>query len=227
MPYHNRLRDFLPRAGLIYPTTKYILSHKGRDARIMIAFEKAGFVKVYEGPNAATRKTIDETLADMVFTGISDHAISALISKNGGALQHLTAVKDDTPWAFKIGESVFFELFKCLVEAREAWQKNIRPPFETSQQSKTALAIDVFLSKVGSKWDGVDFQLYGLAGGWEEDDDAGGDTEAETYADLTNRMDTMDIDSNDPEVEDEPTEEEITEGVEQMNLDDPMESSPF
>ncbi|KAI1479254.1 hypothetical protein K445DRAFT_10081 [Daldinia sp. EC12] len=230
MPHKNDLELFLPRAGMIYPPACRFLKRKRQDVRVMISFEKAGFAEPGKGPRRRAKRVIDEALAEMFTLGMQPEIISHLSAGGGGLLDFLCALKHNVTWAKRIGESTFIQLCERLVKARRAWQENPRPPFDPNQQSKTARSIDALLGATEGRWNGVEFEIYELVGGWEEGEDENGNdknnSESSTPLDSTTGLfDGMQIDMGDltTALEDFINEDAIREGVEQMDLNDRMD----
>ncbi|KAI2620413.1 hypothetical protein GGR54DRAFT_639450 [Hypoxylon sp. NC1633] len=198
---HNRLVDFVPRAGMAYPPLDYLLGRQRRDASIMAALEQTGFAEPRHHPNRETRTTVDQVLADTLMAATEPHAFAYLCGEGDDIIDFLSALRDATPWAMQVGESVFIQFCYCLVEARKAWKRDPRPPYEIGEHSNTAKVIDILLESVGSRWRDADFEIYGeLAGAWYDDEDAGG---------------------GDKMMED--LEEEVRKGIENMDIGDMMD----
>ncbi|KAK6948984.1 hypothetical protein Daesc_009056 [Daldinia eschscholtzii] len=230
MLQQNDLIVFLPHAGMIYPPAGRFLNRQPRDVSVMVSFEKAGFAEPGKGPRRRAKKMIDEALAEMFTLGLQPEIISHLSAGGGGLLDFLSVLKHNVTWAKSIGESTFIQLCERLVKARRAWQENPRPPFDPSQQSKTARSIDALLGATEGYWNNVEFEIYELVGGWEEGDDENENdknkSEFSTPLDSTTGLpDGMQIDMGDltTALEDFINEEAIREGVEQMDLNDRMD----
>ncbi|KAI1803626.1 hypothetical protein F4811DRAFT_327141 [Daldinia bambusicola] len=231
MPYKNQLRTFLPRAGMIYPSKRYFLNKRFKDTIVMILLERAGFAEPTKGPRLKAVRAVDEALASIFTIAMKSDIICHLTAEDGDLLDFLGVVKDAVSWAERIRESTFIQLCERLVEARNAWQQNPRPPFDPDKQSKTARSIDALLKAIGNRWNRAQFEIYELAGGWEEDD---GDEINENNSDCST-LKVLDSDNRSSEsvqiemsslttaLEEVTDEETIREGVKQMDINDPMD----
>ncbi|KAF3069822.1 putative glutamate carboxypeptidase 2 protein [Daldinia childiae] len=159
----------------------------------------------------------------MFAIAVEPEIINHLTAEDGGLLDLLSALKEATPWARSLGESVFFQFCECLVKARKEWQGNPRLPFDPSQHSQTARSIDNFLREIGDRWNDVEFEIYELVGGWEEDDE---NNENDSGPSTSNNGLTSGVDINMGDLttalEDDIEEDNIREGVRRMDINDEM-----
>ncbi|KAI1464179.1 uncharacterized protein F4812DRAFT_462929 [Daldinia caldariorum] len=213
MPYSNQLMIFLPRAGMIYPPGHHFLQRSRKDNIVMVSLEQAGFAEHSRLPAKKTTRAVDEALASIFTTAMEPDIIQHLTTEDGDLFDFLGV------------------LCERLAEARKEWQQNPRPPFDPDQQSKTARSIDALLSAVGDRWNRAEFEIYELVGGWEEYDDEEIDKNYSDCSTLEALDDDngssesmqMEVDSLTTSLEDVADEEAIKKGVEEMDINDPMD----
>ncbi|KAI0839198.1 hypothetical protein F5Y06DRAFT_295816 [Hypoxylon sp. FL0890] len=144
------LRDFLPRAGMVYESDQNLLGRQSRDAKILNAFCQTGFVTIAkDASNKDSMKNFDDILAETFAIALQPHLLDLL----------------------RLGEATFFCFFWAIVSARQNWNATPRSRLDISMHSKTALQIDALLEKMGVFYSPVDYEIYKLVGGLEEDDD--------------------------------------------------------
>lgn len=129
--HEDMLVDYLPKAGLIFPSRLRLLSHSRRDAVVSAVLRAAGMIVASptKADLARGRSNVEKYLVEL-FSNAADEAYKPLI-KNGEALDFESTLRENTWWAKgdRIGDSIFAELFHALVNARLAWVENPRFPF--------------------------------------------------------------------------------------------------
>ncbi|KAI1138152.1 hypothetical protein F5Y05DRAFT_413466 [Hypoxylon sp. FL0543] len=227
----NQLKEFLPNAGMVLPSSTIVLGMQRRDTGIMKAFEVANFAEAGTGPTKAAKAAVDQALAQTFILATSPQMMKELCGEGGGVLHFLGVLRTAVPWAERVGESTFIKFCQCLVDARLAWKKNPRPPFNIIEHSATARAIDDLLEAAGPKWCHADFEIYALVGGFEEDEEndkeeeggeASGANQAGESSSSAGPSDSTDIEMTDlaEALEEDSQEEELRRGMEEMDLDD-------
>ncbi|KAI2782605.1 hypothetical protein F4815DRAFT_504781 [Daldinia loculata] len=211
-PFKSLLR-VLPGLGMNYPHTGYLLGQPRKDDSVVTALEKAGLIPTGKGKAAtSSTKPVDEALADMFALGLRPDIKIHLTAQNGGLLEFLSALKKAVPWAQNIGESVFIELCERLVAARMVCRETSSEPWGPNRCS-TATSIDEMYKEIRGLWNIAEFELYEIMGGYEEEDNANGPS---------NAMDVEMTDAPPTALEGDVEEENIREGVRQMNLKNRM-----
>ncbi|KAI1655383.1 hypothetical protein F4813DRAFT_391806 [Daldinia decipiens] len=207
----------LPEPGMNYPHTGYLLDQPSRDDSVVTALEKAGFIPTGKGKAAtSSTKPVDEALADMFTLGLRPDIKIHLTAQNGGLLEFLSALKKAVPWAQNIGESVFIELCERLVAARMVCRETSTAPWGPNLCS-TAMSIDQTYKEIGGLWNIAEFELYEIMGGYEEEDE-----EDKANKSGSTGMDVEMADAPPTSLEGDVEEENIREGVRQMNLKNRM-----
>ncbi|KAI1414976.1 hypothetical protein F5Y13DRAFT_187665 [Hypoxylon sp. FL1857] len=210
------LKDFLPRAGLVYEDGYDILGREKRDHKILTAFCKAGFVKIAKGASDKESKAnVDQALADTFTVALQPHILDLAQFESRDIYAYLTSLHTNTPWAYRVGENTFFCFFWAVVEARKRWHASPRPPFDINEHSKAARQIDALLEAMGSFYSSADYEVFKLVGGLEDDDDEEDKNEDEGGKD-------GDIDMTDvaAALNEDIAEDDLRRGVEAMNIDD-------
>ncbi|KAF3069700.1 hypothetical protein GL218_07886 [Daldinia childiae] len=211
-PFKSLLR-VLPALGMNYPCTGYLLHRPRRDESVVMVLEKTGLIPTGKGKAATcSAELVDQALAEMFALGLHPDIKIHLTAQNGGLLEFLSALKKAVPWAQNLGESVFIELCERLVAARMVYRETSDKSWELNRCS-TAMSIDQMYKDIRGLWNIAEFELYEIMGGYEEEDDAKGPS---------NTMDdTMDVEMTDAPpiaLEGDVEEENIREGVRQMNI---------
>ncbi|KAI0843867.1 hypothetical protein F5Y00DRAFT_267130 [Daldinia vernicosa] len=197
------LLQVLPWPGMSYPYTGYLLGQPHRDDSVVTELEKAGLIPTGEGTAAInSTKSVDEALANMFALGLHPNIKIHLAAQNGGLLEFLSALKKAVPWAQNIEESVFIELCERLVAARMVYRETSIAPWDRHRCS-TAMSIDQLYKEIGGLWNIAEFELYEIMGGYEEENDA---------------MDVEMTDASSVASEGDVEEENIGEGMRQINL---------
>ncbi|KAI1414975.1 hypothetical protein F5Y13DRAFT_196959 [Hypoxylon sp. FL1857] len=225
------LKDLLPRAGMIYPSQKDILSRERRDKKVVIALKKAGIIDTGRGvPIKTNKKAVDQALADLFSLVAFPYAMFQL---SGEDLNFPKMTQSTASWVKVLPQPTFTELIQRLIDARKAWYKEPREPFETSQHCATALKIDLLLDSVEGQLNSAVSGLFDIIGDYdvkEEDDEEedGNDDGDDEEMDEDDGEEEEDVggagQSNnggmDVTMTDLTEEEELREGVEAMHIDD-------
>ncbi|OTA68475.1 hypothetical protein K449DRAFT_450743 [Hypoxylon sp. EC38] len=190
---NNRLKEFLPRTGMVFPSANLVLGARRKDTGVMKAFEVANFAEVRGGPTKTAKAAVDQALAETFTLALDPQIFKHLTTEGEGLFDFLGALNKAVPWAGRVGESTFIKLCQCLVDARLAWKASPRPPFDINQHCATARSIDVLLEAAGGRWSPAMFEIYEIVGGFDEDEDE--------------------------DVEGDEEEEELRQGFEEMDLD--------
>ncbi|KAI1404806.1 hypothetical protein F4819DRAFT_503397 [Hypoxylon fuscum] len=204
------LKTLLPKSGMIYSLEKDILGHRDRDAKVLNALATTyslGFGS--RSKDKVCQESIDSILAGMFASVRSNQDLMAKL--RGEPLEFLSVLRITTAWGQLVNDSPFFQMVKCLLNARRTWIADPRPPFDQLQHCRTARAIDEFLALAGTNWGVAEFTLYDLVGGWEED----GEEDQE--------MNTEEDEEINAEVDEEMGLEETRSAIEAMDIGDEME----
>ncbi|OTA87349.1 hypothetical protein M434DRAFT_15496 [Hypoxylon sp. CO27-5] len=234
---NNRLKEFLPRTGMVFPSANLVLGVRRKDTRVMKAFEVANFAEVRGGPTKTAKAAVDQALAETFTLALDPQIFKHLTTKGKGLFDFLGALKKAVPWAGRVGESTFIKLCQCLVDARLAWKASPRPPFDINQHCATARSIDVLLEAAGGRWSSAMFEIYEIVGGFNEDEDEDEDVEGDEVEEEKGEQETsqagLPSSSADPSsssvdiqmtdlaaaLEEDLQEEELRQGFEEMDLD--------
>ncbi|KAI0839196.1 hypothetical protein F5Y06DRAFT_295814 [Hypoxylon sp. FL0890] len=234
MPLFYQLKGFLPTKGMILPVSGPVLGGKRRDTAIMKAFEVAKFAEVGKGPTNTAKSAVDQALAEVFTLATDPQIINHLTAEGGGLFDFLGKLRKAVPWLERTGESTFIKLCQCLVDARLAWKKSPRPPFDINEHSATARSIDVLLDAAGGHWSPAMFEIYEIVGGFDEDEDEDEEEKAEEEGKASGAIQagkssssagpsgSADMEMTDlaAALEEDLQEEEIARGMEMMEIDD-------
>ncbi|KAI1270344.1 hypothetical protein F5Y18DRAFT_434743 [Xylariaceae sp. FL1019] len=173
----NNLIDNAPKRGMIYADKFRITSRDKRDHAIRRALRTVGL-------KATDRDGIDRAFASVFVEAIDeeDHLV---------LFKFADALKPRLRWTQELSDADFYEFIVKVVDARRAYKASPRPPFDISQHSETARAIDELLAAVGTSWDTIntDLTLFELVGG-NDDDDA--EDDGSTKMDLSSLQTSLD-----------------------------------
>ncbi|KAH8650123.1 hypothetical protein BX600DRAFT_517337 [Xylariales sp. PMI_506] len=226
----------LSRAGMTYRRHLVVTNRAARDKVILRNFKAYNIVS----PTATTRQKVRacrfavQAALEMVFVIAStDEAlIKEFIDPLGGILDFLPSLKERIDWASGLTESTFIELFHSLVKARLAWHSDPQEPYNFDDHCGLALRIDDFLNMAGHRWDSAEaaIQFYEVAGGFDESEDILEEEDNHEYCEDSEGDREPEDEKNDNDgdinlcdlgnvLDDYLDEDEICEGVEQMDLD--------
>ncbi|TGJ82734.1 hypothetical protein E0Z10_g6035 [Xylaria hypoxylon] len=192
--FKGTLRRVMPEAGMKYQSSKRLMHHIRRDKRIGDALQASGY--------EITRHVITQVLANMFHTATP---IVAAGYANGEDLwDMLPRVQRQIDWAQDLPESIVFELFVCLIEARHEWEKKPQYPYyEYRLYNPAVLELVAFRTAIGDyganhvSWVLTDAVFFNeLARGLDDDDE----DEYVTFGDTDN--DECQKENQDPMVTD-------------------------
>ncbi|KAI0137622.1 hypothetical protein F4776DRAFT_663636 [Hypoxylon sp. NC0597] len=220
------LKDFLPRAGMVYTEDRDILGRQSRDDKILKALCKASFVRIAKGASdKQSKKNVNQALTEIFTVATEPHILNLVQYESRGIYAFWTSLQDNTPWAYYIGETMFFCFVWAMVKARRSWHANPRPPFNISMHSKTAIQIDAFLEKLDIYYSSVDDEIYKMAGRLDEDEDDDEEEEDENEDENEDEDEDQDMDQvedEDGDEDEDQVEDELREGVDAMQIDDDL-----
>ncbi|KAI0814207.1 hypothetical protein GGR55DRAFT_676342 [Xylaria sp. FL0064] len=175
MPWKGNLRRALPASGMKYQSTSRLMHSNRRDKRVTDALKAAGY--------EITRAAITEVLVHMF--QIATPIVTGARAENEDLWDVLPRVQSQLDWAHKLPEPIFFELFVCLIEARNKWEEGPKFPYESYElYNKAVLELIEFRKSTGDyganngSWILTDALIFGdLAGGVDSDEDEDEDVE--------------------------------------------------
>ncbi|KAI0471567.1 hemolysin-III related-domain-containing protein [Xylariaceae sp. FL0804] len=171
------LRANLPRAGLIFAGGVRITDRGRYDEKIRNAM-----IPIYlNDDRRKVRQRYDIMLERAFQFAARPEFIDLLVARSPfeecGNEKYLETLRSRIPWASRVPLTAFKQFFSRMIEARRAWRLNPRYPYEESQQSRVARAIDHFIETAGNKWDDASYEsevkdkfvreLEGAMGGME------------------------------------------------------------
>ncbi|KAI0472526.1 hypothetical protein F4859DRAFT_522423 [Xylaria cf. heliscus] len=175
----NKLREILPKSGMKYLEKSRIMSRQSRDKQVSNALTSSGYELSTTG--------IHQAFAPMFQIAVPIFIDARAEGKDLWDI--LPIIQRKLDWARRLAESVFFELFTRLVEARCRWeQKPVPPFFDYHQYTPLVIKLVQFRKVVGDcpqedslsgpeykSWILADAEVYNvLAGGiYEDDEDMG------------------------------------------------------
>ncbi|KAI0156798.1 hypothetical protein GGR57DRAFT_501185 [Xylariaceae sp. FL1272] len=168
-PLHGiELIDSLPKRGFIYDSKLRITDRLKRDRAIRRTLKAVPL-------DLKNREAVDKTLASVFVEGRHEDIIK---------IARLS-------WAKDLSDFTFYDFILKMVDARKAYNANPRPPFDVSQHSETARAIDELIALAGSNWNtmNTDLALFQLAGGLDEGDEEDEDAERMDLESLDQSLD--------------------------------------
>ncbi|KAI6080200.1 hypothetical protein F4821DRAFT_266121 [Hypoxylon rubiginosum] len=229
------LKQFLPKAGMIWPEELVLLHEERRDRKVLIAMKSMVAISTSTRQETkAAMKAVDEMLATLFTTALQPPVLQ-ILEEQESSYEFLCVVHRSNALAAKVSEATFVLLFGVLVEARMAWMKNPRNPYDIAQHGITARTIDEFLRQAPS-WTNANIGFYeaALQGGYDHDDmdvkvnkedqEAQEAQEEDMEMDEPKEAATMQMEI-DGEMEDEHEEEEdeevndIARGIDDMEID--------
>ncbi|KAI0525399.1 hypothetical protein F5B22DRAFT_642416 [Xylaria bambusicola] len=187
-PVTSCLRGVMPTAGLRYQSEKQLMYDVRRDAQVANSLESTGCQMV--------RRSVAQTLADMF--RVASPIVRTAHMKGVDLWDILPLVQREINWARLLPEATFFELFTCLIGARQHWLKNIHSPPRSRESDRFIHEIDAFRRNVGdapkdanhrreehTSWILIDAVLFNeLAGGLDIDENTEAHVERQDAADL-------------------------------------------
>ncbi|KAI1371790.1 hypothetical protein F4677DRAFT_463706 [Hypoxylon crocopeplum] len=228
------LKAYMPLSGMVYLAQRDLLGRQYRDEKVITALAAAGIISVKPGgiSQRQSKRNTDQALAG-VFAAALNPVLVSRLKAGKDFISYLLAARKTIPWAKLIGEATFISLCRLLANARKAWHASPRLPFAIDEHSATARAIDELLEVVGKKWNDAYFSVYDLAGGFSDDnDEVGEESEDEEMGDTTagpSAMPSFNADQAETDIEmgdlaaaleEDTLADEITEGVDKMDIDD-------
>lgn len=221
------LIDFLPAAGMNYENPmnpekcKHILKRERRDAAVLRVLKQSGVIgRGMFGRQREVTAVKRQVEAALVFTMTVATQPDVLAHMEPGcALDFIAKVRERTPWAMHMHETLFIEFFHAIVNARQQWHKRPRFPFALDQQSRLAQQIEAFLAVAGNGWTAavdVDIAFLDIAGGLDDEEDTtSGIQDQLVVEDVDTEMSNMAA-----RLEIVSEEDEIVEGMDNMEIDD-------
>lgn len=154
------LKEFLPRAGMVYPPGKGFLRRRWQAKKILSGLIGEKVIKLgkRDAFNGTNKRAVDQELATMF-----DHAPVALLHATESGLDFegfLNCLQSSVPWAKRCSIETFNQFCCRLVMARHEWRKHPTYPYEFSLHSKTAQSIDRMMDTIKGDYDLEWFQIW-------------------------------------------------------------------
>ncbi|TGJ79377.1 hypothetical protein E0Z10_g9397 [Xylaria hypoxylon] len=155
-----------------------------RDERVMEALEAAIHRKLY--------RSVSHAFIEMF--RVAGPLVGSAHSQGLDLWDVLPRVQHEINWARNLPQAIFFELFTCLIKARNQWKKNPKLSHFSPENARLVREIDAFRRNVGDypkdasrsgehvSWILVDAVFFNeLARGFDVDEDEGEDVEMQEF----------------------------------------------
>ncbi|KAI0534935.1 hypothetical protein GGR58DRAFT_519844 [Xylaria digitata] len=133
------LRAGLPAVGMTYRSGERLMHDTDRDKRVAELLQAAVRQRLYPSINHAFTSMFR----------VASPLVSKAHSQGLDLWDALPLVQGKIGWARNLPQPIFFELFTCLVEARDAWQRNSKSYSWTCESDPLVREIDTFRQTVG------------------------------------------------------------------------------
>ncbi|KAF2970356.1 hypothetical protein GQX73_g3233 [Xylaria multiplex] len=133
------LRSGLPAMGMTYRSEERLMNDTLRDRRVGEALQAATYQK--------THRSVSHAFANMF--RVASPIVSKAHSQDLDLWDALPLAQHEISWARNLPQAIFFELFTCLIEARQTWQMNPKPYSWPSESDPLVCEIDAFRKTVG------------------------------------------------------------------------------
>ncbi|KAI1414978.1 hypothetical protein F5Y13DRAFT_196970 [Hypoxylon sp. FL1857] len=160
----NRLKRFIPRAGMIYEPLRDLLGRPRSDTSVMIALEQANYIDSDGRKKSETKWRVDQAFAQIFSEAVKPDVLKHLTAEGEGVLDFLDALRSAVPWIHRTRDGTLLRLGRSLIAARKAWLANPRPPFEHAKHCSTALEIDKLIAAASDRWS-AEYEAYFVLGG--------------------------------------------------------------
>ncbi|KAI1077140.1 hypothetical protein F5B20DRAFT_553329, partial [Whalleya microplaca] len=161
MPILRFLTNYLPAAGMVYSDNRRITQRDLHDTYVLESLRKAALVPKDDVSGLVAKEAklaVDQALAGSIALLTMKQDVVTLLKDSAdnyedwGLFKSFDEIKGRTPWFKDLSSTIFLNFFYQLIEARAAWHRNPRPPFDVNQHSLTAKAIDAFFQAAGDDW---------------------------------------------------------------------------
>ncbi|KAH8168164.1 hypothetical protein CIB48_g1 [Xylaria polymorpha] len=138
-PVQCRLRYMMPGGGMIYQSDERLMSNVHRDKCFVDAVEALGC--------PLSPELVARALTDLFRTAIP--IVGEGRAQGYSLWDILPWLRHELDWGPMLPKSIFFELFTCLIEARQEWLENPTPYLSNTGHDWLPQEIDIFRYSVG------------------------------------------------------------------------------